>query len=135
MSYIHPTTRAWTTPGSPNYNPGVHNPPGPPAQSGYGALAHSQSERLFGWSYGCVSSDRAIERAIRECGSSDARWLLWQSCGYIAVAENADGGYGYASDANRGRAVQAALEQCRAVGPNQCRITILINTRTGQMAL
>jgi len=104
-------------------------------RSGFGALARSESQGSFAWSFNCSNSDEAIAVAISQCGIQDARWLFCQHHGYIAVAQDAQGGYGCAAHVNSATAMQDAIAQYRRISPLDCRVTILIDTNRGRVQL
>jgi hypothetical protein len=103
-------------------------------RTGFGALARSDSQGSFGWSVNCSNYDQAIALAISDCGTQDARWLLCQHHGYIAVAQNLQG-CGWAADPNWATATQEAIAHCRRFGPSDCHVTLLIDTDRGRVQL
>lgn len=78
----------------------------------YAAIAYSQSTRAHGYSYGKASRAKAEETALDNCAGPDARIVVWTKNGYVALATNSRGAYGWGHSTDKAVAQQKALANC-----------------------
>jgi len=90
--------------------PGVES-----AAAGYGAIAYSPSNGVWGYSYDYGSRAAAERRAMRECRARGAgcRPVVWfrNACGALATGRG--DAYGWAWNNSRAQARRRALRECR----------------------
>jgi len=86
----------------------------------YGAITYSPSTERTGHSNDCSTQDLAEDQAIRKCGESDCKSLLWfrEACGALAVGDN---GWGHAWAGSRGEAEILATGYCHD-RTNNCKV-------------
>ncbi len=87
-----------------------------------GAIAKSENGAT-GISYNQRGERAAAERAIDEC-SGRCRVVLRFRGECAAIAVGRGGGGGWARAERRGRAEDAAIEECRSQGNRECRISL-----------
>ena len=82
----------------------------------WGAIAYGAPEQAFGIAVDYRTAEEARQAALGNCGGRCSRSVAFvRTC--AAVAENQAGGWGWASNRWRDRAVARALAQCRQTGP------------------
>jgi hypothetical protein len=91
----------------------------------YGAIAYSENDGAFGFSYGHASQDRAQGIAMDECGKNgggSCRIATWyyNSCGALAKSSNGPWGVGQ-KDAVR-QAQAEAVAYCVRYGGKNCKV-------------
>ncbi len=87
-----------------------------------GAIAKSDNGAA-GISYNQRGERAAAERAIEECQGRCRVVLRFRGeCAAIAVGRG--GGGGWARAERRGRAEEAAIEECRSQGNRECRVSL-----------
>jgi serine/threonine-protein kinase len=88
----------------------------------YGAIAYSQSDRRWGYSYNWDSRYEAEQRALQECSAKGraCKVVTWfkNNCG--ALANGSNGAYGYAWGPNKEAAIRKATRYCRQQGGTHC---------------
>jgi hypothetical protein len=87
-----------------------------------GAIARNENGAT-GISYNQRGERAAENRALDEC-SGRCRVVLRFRGECAAIATGRGGGAGWARGERRGRAEEAAMEQCRAEGTRECRISL-----------
>jgi hypothetical protein len=84
------------------------------AQDHYGSLAFSASTGLWGSSWGFPDRGQSDYTALQNCAAPDCTVVAWVNNGCLAFAVGQGNAYGWAWNAGRGLAEDAALTQCSA---------------------
>jgi serine/threonine-protein kinase len=94
----------------------------------YAAIAYSPASGRWGYGNGYSTKSQAIARALRECGSRQAR-TNWCRNAWIALAvsDRSPGGWGSSWGATPGIARNAAIAQCRARNPD-ARVVVCVSS-------
>ena len=79
---------------------------------GYCAIAYSESTGRDGYSDGYDNRRAAEEKALEECGTDDAKVVIWRHNGYIALARGAGQSWGAAGGDTREAAERKAKAEC-----------------------
>lgn len=93
----------------------------------YAAVAYSPSTRQWGYSQGYPTRAQAISRALRECGSRDAR-TFWTKNAWIALAvsDRSPGSFGWAWASTASQARANARRQCLLRNPD-ARVVVCVS--------
>jgi hypothetical protein len=94
----------------------------------YAAIAYSPKSGRYGYGKGYPSKSQAIARALRECGSRNAR-TNWCRNAWIALAlsDSSPGGWGSSWGSTADAARSGALAECRARNPD-ARVVICVSS-------
>lgn len=98
-------------------------------KSSYAALAISEKNRSYGFSFNQSSRRKAEAIALVKCrqNATDCTIKLWTTeC--LAFAKATGGGWGYAWSPRRSKAQAAAMNQC-SKNSNNCKIEISVCNR------
>jgi hypothetical protein len=89
----------------------------------FAAYAHSEKVG-FAAAWGFSSQAEAEATALRQCGASDCKIVMWFNNVFAAATQADDGAWGSGSATNRGEAEQAATRECRKYSkiPNTCTL-------------
>lgn len=93
----------------------------------YGAIAYGPRSRAWGTAYKWRSRHRAESTALKNCGKSDCRTLVWfeHQCGAVAL-DHRTGDYGWDHNANKHAAEARALRNCARQGGRHCRTLVSV---------
>lgn len=92
----------------------------------FAAIAYSDSTGRYGYSYGYSSRFDAENRALSECGTDDARVVIWGRNAYVALAVGDNGAIGYAWGSSESIARNIARQKCRDYGGQNVRIAVSV---------
>jgi len=98
------------------------------ADDGWGAIAYSWKDRIFGWSYALGDRHTAQQAAMQSCERAHGSGCIvqasyYESCG--AVAADADI-VGWGTESTKAAARQRALEECAKAGGKHCVVQVAV---------
>jgi Domain of unknown function (DUF4189) len=96
----------------------------------FGAIAHSNQAGRFGHSWGFMSRQAAEEAAMRECGASDCKIILWAVNAFMSLFQSKDGSWATAWGPTLDEAFSKTSLECRRVArnPDTCTVSFWKHT-------